>query len=380
MWILANCFTKVDIKILPAIEGTYSNLHIHNIIGVLFLAHLLLRCSIKVPKNYIYILLMFAETSIVWMINLRSYGISSGYMSVLYGMIIMFYIASVKDLLNYSIICEVFEKVALIMSTLITCNIVLNIQTIIKSISSGLNHPDIDVFFSGGVNGEATLMTMFGVFFRKKWRYRYWAFTMILSVIYLSRAAIMVNILQLLIYLYNDGKGKILKNIIICSLLIVIVMIFAYQTGLISNIVDRFANMNGNEGGSKSRLIIWGYVLKGLRDRPFGIGFGNTMKFLESSYGLVRAESNPHNIYIQCLLENNIVGFVLMMVGWLKLVIDGIRCRFSNPFGVYLIVYAFQGLIQMQLKEPFLFLNLALYLCVPVNGYENMKSKLRLVC
>jgi O-antigen ligase len=372
IWILSNCFTNIDTNWLPALSGTYSNLHIHNIIGILWIFIILAKGKIIIPQKYGYLLLLFGEMSIVWLFNFSKFGISSGYISVIYGIFIMIYIASIVDYLNMSLICNMFEKIALIMCVCIICNILINVRIIISSLLSGWSHPDIVTFFGGGVNLEAVWMTMFGVFIRKKWQYRYLVFTSILSAIYLSRTGILVNILLLLIYLYRDGINSLAKNILIAGLAVGVVLIFMSQTGLISSIMSRFGNI-GTENGSRSRLNIWISLLQGVKDKPLGIGFGNSMNYLRNAYGLRQEETNAHNIYLQCLLENNIVGLLLMMIGWIMIVIKQVKCRFSNPCGLFLILYTFQGMFQAQLKEPFLFLVLALYLSVPMQKEDKEK-------
>lgn len=363
IWIFSNCFTAIDSNWLPALKGTYSGLHIHNIVAIFLVIYTITRGKLKFPKRYIYIFMLFFEMTIVWLFNSFKWGISSGYISVVYGIFMMICIASMREYINMKMVSEIMESISIIMTCCILINILLNIGDVFSSIRAGWGHPKVEVFFGGGHNVEAVWMTMFGVFVRKKWKYRYWLFTCFLSAIYLSRTGILVNILLLFVYLFQDGRRKILQYSLWISLLILVAGMVLYVTGLYEYIWNRFAR-TGVEIGSMSRLKIWTAMLNGMIDKPLGIGFGNTMKFLRETYCLKQNENNAHNIYLQYLLENNIIGFLLFMYGWVKLAMQQIKSRFLNPCGTFLILYAFQGLFQMQVKEPFLFLMLAFYFLI----------------
>ncbi len=369
VWILLNCFTAMDTEWMPGLSGTNSVLRMHNIFFLFFIAYSLCRRKWEIPKKYFYILLLFTEITFVWLVNVHKYGLSSGYISTVYGMLIMFFVASMVVYIDMDTVCRIFESVAIIVAVMIILNLLLHINRVVSSLATGWEHPDIDVFFGGGVNIEATWMTMLGVFFRKKWRYRYWIFSVLLSVIYVSRTAIIVNILLLFLYLYKDGKRKLMRNIFILMGIFSIVLFISYKMGILNVILERFAS-TGNDNGSMGRLVIWKAVIKGIKNSPFGVGCGNTMDYLKETYGLLRSENNAHNIYLQCFLENNIVGFLLFISGIVKLYWTEFKNRFSNPCGLLLVLYTFQGMFQMQLKEPLMFLVLALYLTLPYEYQE----------
>lgn len=367
IWVFSNCFTAVDSNWLPGLSGTDSVLHIHNVLFILFMCFAFAKRKFTVPKGYLYVFCMFAEMTLIWVFNMNKYGLSSGYVSTLYGMLILICVAAMEAYLDMDMINRIFESVAVLMAGLILLNLFLNIGSVVSSLAAGWSHPDIQCFFGGGHNLEAVWMTMFGVFVREQWRYRYWIFTILLSVIYLSRTGVLVNLILLLIYMFQSNKKSKMKQalLIVCSAVAVLYAINII--GLFDNIWIRFVN-TGKESGSVSRINIWKAVIQGIQDRPLGIGCGNAMRFVRETYRLRQGENNAHNIYLQCILENNMIGFLLMMLGWIKIGIQQLKERFSNPCGTFLILYAFQGLFQMQLKEPLLFLALALYLTVPCNN------------
>lgn len=360
LWVFSNCFTLIDGEWFLKLEGTYSSMHIHNILALFLILFALNRKEWEIPKGYLYIFSFFVEITLVWLINARKYGMSTGYISTIYGIIIIICVAALSDCIDRSVVNHIFESVALVVAVLIMGNLLIHIRDVVGSLKAGWAHPNIKVFFGGGVNLEATWMTMFGVFFRKKWKYRYWLFSSLLSVIYMSRTGVVLNVLLIFIYLYQDNQQQLLKRVLVLAVLSGVAVFVSYRIGLLDDILRRFMNIGG-ETGSRARLAIWKAIGKGIIDKPLGVGCGNTMDFLRSAYKLQRIESNAHNIYLQCLLENNLVGFSMLLIGILKLGIKQLKNRFSDPCGAFLLLYAFQGLFQMQLKEPLLFLVLAFY-------------------
>ncbi|MCM1216733.1 MAG: O-antigen ligase family protein [Lachnospiraceae bacterium] len=372
LWIFTNCFTGLDADLFLRLKGTNSSLHIHNILAIFLILLALSRKEWKFPKGYIYVFLFFIEMTLIWLINLSKYGVNSGYISTVYGIVIMACVAGLSDCIDEKVIKRIFESVALVVAVLIMSNILIHMQDIVRALRNGWAHPTITVFFGGGVNLEATWMAMFGVFFRDKWKYKYWLFSSLLSVVYISRTGMMLNVLLILIYLYQDNRQQLFKRILVVLVLVGMIFSVSYSIGLLDNVLKRFSNI-GNEAGSRARLIMWEASLRGIFDNPLGVGCGNAMDFLSSAYNLHRSESNVHNIYLQCLLENNIVGFSMLIGGIFKLVCRQLKNRFSDPCGMFLLLYAFQGFFQTTLKDPLMFLVLAFYFVL--SGRNRMEEK-----
>ena len=72
--------------------------------------------------------------------------------------------------------------------------------------------------------------------------------------------------------------------------------------------------------GSDIRLIMWTISTEIVLEHPFGVGTGNTDEYLEEKlrkYGinhLIEYEFNPHNQYLQTMIETGIVGLLLFIM------------------------------------------------------------------
>jgi O-antigen ligase len=98
-------------------------------------------------------------------------------------------------------------------------------------------------------------------------------------------------------------------------LILVFVLVVAWETLLPSSVVDRI-KMTKGEGGeieesAAVRLDLWGYAINLFKEHPLiGIGFGG--------FGFAMPEEvrlkDTHNYYVKMLCEQGIVGFGLLLV------------------------------------------------------------------
>lgn len=201
----------------------------------------------------------------------------------------------------------------------------IEIGAIISFLRSPYGHPNLTWFFGGGANLEATYMAMaIPVFYKDKKMWPYTITSILLSIIYASRTALIVNILCIawigLIYL--DRKAW--KRILISCVFVFLGISYLYSAGALDFIIERFANI-GNEAGSIGRLNMWIYTLKIIKEYPLGCGIGNSINALERISGISYSENNFHNVYLQMFLDLGIVGGSLYVITIITFVIRNIK-------------------------------------------------------
>lgn len=359
LYVLANCFTGVSS--LLHIEALRTNIHIHIIVAIFLIVYVMVKRKICFPREGIILIMLFAEMLLVVIGNLYRYLPSGMFLTYCYDLVMVFVIFTIlkeKDIQSR----KIMQSVAIVMAIVITIKNLLEFDAFLHFFKGLYGHPVITSFFGGGINLEATWMTLFGCFFEKKKRYYYLGFTTVLSILYVSRTAIILNVLLLFIYMLQEGYKKAIRIAAFFVLLGSLVIIGGVLTDnpLIMYVINRFANI-GKEVGSRERLIMWEKLPLIITENPFGVGSGNAIKYMNDVFDMGRAESNIHNIYLQYIIDNGIVGFIMYLVSWGMLVVEQLKSRFNNPYAVFLIAYAVGGLVQFTGKDVFLFIILACY-------------------
>ena len=107
--------------------------------------------------------------------------------------------------------------------------------------------------------------------------------------------------------------------------------------------VELERNDVGGDNISNSRFRIWGDYLTLLKDRPLtGFSTVGALKYakkLDPESYLSKKQYNPHSMFVQMLVQTGVVGFLLMMVFWIRAFIRIVkRCihprELSNLFYV----------------------------------------------
>lgn len=147
---------------------------------------------------------------------------------------------------------------------------------------------------------------------------------------------------------------------IICLATMAIIGIFFFATQAltvqisgstsIASITSRFESI-GNEPGSLGRINMWKWIPKELSENIWGYGLGNGMKRIRENDPNMILEDNLHNIYFQVLLDQGIVGFIIMLSIVAKFFLEEIRSLAQNPLAGFLVLYLFLGLMQYRLLE-----------------------------
>lgn len=96
---------------------------------------------------------------------------------------------------------------------------------------------------------------------------------------------------------------------------------------------------------------MWKWIPKELSENIWGYGLGNGMKRIRENDPNMILEDNLHNIYFQVLLDQGIVGFIIMLSIVAKFFLEEIRSLAQNPLAGFLVLYLFLGLMQYRLLE-----------------------------
>lgn len=223
------------------------------------------------------------------------------------------------------------------------------------------NHPIIPTFLGGGVNLEASWMALFIVFFKKDVKgYLYTAMAFILSMVYASRAGMIISVIAALYLLVLSGvKRSVGIKIIIFSAAVLV--IFAYLAASGNVLATRFLE-TGTETGSVARLTMWGYAGLAFAEAPLlGCGAGNATTLMSQLGGVTILETNVHLYALQVLLDFGIVGFAIFATIVATFLCDCRRTKLSSPFSAWILIYLIASFIQFRGGDVLLGVALAGY-------------------
>jgi O-antigen ligase len=149
-------------------------------------------------------------------------------------------------------------------------------------------------------------------------------FILLLSLYFIaSRAGILAAIVLLLIYavvsIFRSGPEKFIW----IGIIIIMTLLFPVyrKNDRVINILNSITNLvqkNPGNGLTDNRIIAWQSSLKLIRKNVIlGVGIGDVRTELVKEYDLIKAEYpssqrlNAHNQFLEILLENGIIGFLI---------------------------------------------------------------------
>ena len=104
--------------------------------------------------------------------------------------------------------------------------------------------------------------------------------------------------------------------------------ILYYGNQYVENADHYYESLYYPYSGTQTRLIMWRLSAEQISEKPLGVGTGDVDDALEvkmSEKGLhqefIDQHFNPHNQYLQILIEVGIVGFLLIMIFFTKVLI-----------------------------------------------------------
>ncbi len=208
-------------------------------------------------------------------------------------------------------------------------------------------HPELFWFYGGGVNLEATFLSMNAAFYRRtKSFWFYWALSFILSVVYASRVGILLGAFSAFLQLASQRSWR---AVFLGITLAIAAGIATYSLNPYA--FTRFAQV-GEETGSTTRLKMWSGAWQALGGLPLlGYGPGSAIRAVEDASGQDFAEDNVHNYPLQVLLDFGLPG----LMAWLLIcayILKNAGLLKGSEYGTYTFLYLVAGMVQFRGAEP----------------------------
>jgi len=363
LFILTLCLQNVNII-------TFSNfsLKLCHIVSLVFIFYLKGNYTMRFPSMKImvfYFIIFFVS-----LLSYKSFGMGSLLFNYIFGFYILLILFNLKYELSKDEFYDILQKVSWIVLIIVILNAILNYQTIIRFLRNPYGHPEYNFIFAGGPNLEATWTSMLGIFSGKtNKKYIFVFLTAILSALLASRVGIIINILVLLYFLIQEKNG--LKKILTFCIVILILFLLAIKTNIFSYILSRFSQ-TGYDSGSMGRKRMWSLFWPTLKQHPFGVGIGNSIKALERYSNLTFYENNLHNLIMQMFIELGVLGGLYYIYLIFAYFIECIKHKELSPYSMFLGIYIIIGTLQFRGGDSLFFVILGIYLIIDHN-YKNKK-------
>lgn len=337
-------------------------IHLYSLAGII----LILKKKILFPNKWINIVYLFLF--LISMLGYAFYGFNSLLINYLFGYYVLFLLINLLDYFSFDEKLEIIQKGTIISFVIIFVNVLYNISSIIEYLNNPYGgHPVFDFIIQGGANIEASWIAAFSLIFYNKGRKKYIPviFSLLLSTLYGSRSALIMDAIILLIYMWEFIKKR--KKFLMFTLSAIIVsFIILMQFNSFSILIERFLNV-GSEAGSLGRLNMWLKFIPTFKNNIFGYGCGNATKAISKVYNQVIPDDNMHNLILQYGLDFGIFGLFIII---------SIYCYFANKVfinkttNIYckiIMLYYFIGLIQFRGGEIFYFILISYFISTSVN-------------
>ncbi len=373
-YLLIICFVLICSQNLKIYDFGSFSLKVYHIIPLLLLPYIFKNRDSKIQS---YVIGFVLVVSIMSVFRYLEFGFNSLILNYIFGLaIFLAFFNFTKGISNTRKLTDI-KVGSIIVMILCFINLLLQIDKVLEFYSSssiGLwaGHPSVDSYFGGGVNLDASWIGLFGIFFvRDKKLSRkilYISLSLFLSIIYASRAGVLIGILCLFLsFVFSNRKERI--NLIISFLLIATIAIAIFPNAIVY-IVNRTISV-GHDPGSVGRLDMWDNILKTFIANPLGGGLGNSVKLINLFNGLELTDSNLHNLPLQFLLDLGPIGFAIII----SIYFYFIKQLFKNPSNLILLFicsYFLFSLIQFRGGDTIIFF--ALSLALPLRGRFESKT------
>lgn len=318
------------------------------------------REKIKIPPKYVMLFGIYSITISFLLSGL--FGIDRLLFNYAFGIFVVtiFYNISCKENIRNLISCLKIVWVGLAITIVI--NDFLQYHRFIEFHQLKLAHPYINTVVTGGVNLEATWLSLLSITFindRRKWFPI--LFSLGVSAVYASRVGILsVAIIMMLLFLKNRQSNLGKKLISLVSISAVIVFI-GVQTDLFSDVLSRFGNI-GHDPGSLGRFRLWSGVIPTMLQYPFGVGLGNVIDSITKTTGIAYVENNLHCLPVQMFCECGILGGFFYIALWGIFFFKEYKCFGNDEIKTILLVYFLLSMLQFRGGETIFFSLLGAYL------------------
>ena len=347
-------------------------LKLYHVVALLYLPFLLKKKIRLLPKPIagFYILLFFITVS-----NAFQWGINSFLFNYIFAIYALIIIINIGKEFTQNDWLDIIRVVAVVMSVLIWIKMAVNYHAVIDFIRDPYRgHPELDTFFGGGVNLEASYLAMMAPAFitdkNLKRRLMYIASCVLICVLYSSRSALLICLISIGVILINEKKKKLFLLLIPFG---IIGMIYAYTKIDLSFFLDRFSSIS-TESGVLGRFRMWIYAWDLFWNRPIGYGIGNSIPALKAFTGVFYSESNFHNLYIQMFIDLGFLGGVYYCGLVLYFFIMENKRIVKKPLALMLALYFFACLLEFRGAEIIIYFYLGAYLQQISKGKEMRRA------
>lgn len=303
---------------------------------------------IKIPSSGL--LLFFIYTLSISLAFVPVFGINKNIINFLYAVSIVILFYSMYENEDINVAESVIGTAFLCALSLIVVNIILQAQSIISFfVAGGAGHPQVETLAKGSVNYEATFLALYSIFvMKKKYGLHTWYGSFVISILYASRTAFIVNAGVIIWYLVFIKKIRIKwETVLIFLPFVALIMYFTMASPLGEVIIKRFTITGKNDPASLGRIKMWENLWDVIERYPVGVGCGNVALAVKKVSGYdFSGIDNLHNIFLQFTTEEGFIGFLFIFWGSLWLFYREMKIRFQDPFGVFMLLYLVQGALQ----------------------------------
>lgn len=356
-------FNITNLFVVPIGKRT---MHIHHIVTFVFFMWTLLYFKRLYLKINMLVLFYFFSIFLSVIVAFK-YGVGSTVVNVVYCLMLFSIVSAWSDEIDRERIYKIIQCVGYILAVAIALNLLVQWQKVFYSFEVKAAHLMITVLVAGGVNIEATFLATYACFMLYKKKYGFWIFSLLISILYSSRIAILLNILSLGLYIISYIKTKKSQNglkkkhTIILLIVFTVIMGGMYYKGFFDHVIRRFLNI-GKDAGSSERIQLWKSSLKVFMANPFGVGIGNAITYANRLIEEPIKLGNIHCVYLQVLVETGVVGFVLFLMSIYQIVKKAFEKWLSEPLSTMLLGYLFCCIFQFGGNEPLYILFWALFM------------------
>ncbi|WP_404284497.1 O-antigen ligase family protein [Exiguobacterium aurantiacum] len=282
--------------------------------------------------------------------------------------ILAFFIGIIAYIQLNDRVIEVMKTVSIAMFILVIGKMIIYKNEIVYFFNNPYGHPVIPVFYGGGVNLEATWISLSTLFFwNSKYFYVALFFSSIVSGVYSSRIGVIIIFVILVFRLLSKTTKRIEKTIILSLFFIIPTVIYFVNPFTL----ERMTKI-GDDAGSQGRLAMWESAYPAILESPLvGHGAGNAVNNLNQ----VDNAGNVHNYPLQVLLDFGLIALLLYLAIIVHVAIRTVKGRFEDPLGIYILTFFVASLVQFRGAEPIFWLIFGLYECKYYMGKREFKAK-----
>ncbi len=297
--------------------------------------------TISINKEHLVIFLIFISIVIISVLytNSPKYGMEKLLKVLLFNGFLF---------IGGIVIFQTLSKSALFINSLqysILLLSVINTTLIIKNIVAG---EFVEMFvarftLTGGnpigmarTMGLGIIYWLIAIEYSKSFSYKIWCVFAILPISLSliatnTRGPVLMLLFIILIYIVFFWGRKIKEKFIIFGVVISITIILLFL--IPSNFLNRYAyffeqnvfnttTSVSQASSSAMRLIYYNRVFEYFKDYPFSLIFGTGIGNFSNLFDCYHKVSYPHNIFLEVLFEQGLIGFVFFLIGILMLVIE----------------------------------------------------------